>query len=147
MDTEFSLLTAAEIETAQKAWAAAVVRQDVDALAALYDFDCLLFKPTMAAEIRTEESGTRSYFVGGNASYPNDHGFLHNGFVAVEFQSARGPMLESGGRSGQDMGHYIFRGPDGSETLADYSFSYHKRDGKVLITLHHSSFNVGVETP
>ena len=41
------------------------------------------------------------------------------------------------------MGHYYFSAPDGSVVKADYSFSYHKRDGRVLITLHHSSYNVG----
>jgi len=139
----FEALTRDEVLAAQAQWGAAVVARDVDTLAALYDHSVLLFKPTMAASIRTDEAGARSYFVGGDARYPGDKGFLHNGFVEVRFESARGPVLETAGEACHDMGHYFFKAPDGSVVKADYSFSYHKRDGRVLITLHHSSYNVG----
>jgi len=138
----FEPLTADQVIAAQGAWGRAVVARDVDALMGLYDLSVLLFKPTMAASIRIDESGARSYFVGGDSRYPSDSGFLHQGFIAVRFESARGPVLESAGEACQDMGHYFFELPDGSEIKADYSFSYHQRHGRVLITLHHSSFNV-----
>ncbi len=135
-------ITTNDVLEAQRIWADAVVAQDINGLASLYDFEILLFKPTMAAHIRIDEAGTRSYFVGGDPRFSDDKGFLHHGFIGVRFESARGPMLEAGGGSAQDMGHYYFSSPDGTVVKADYSFSYHKRNGKVLITLHHSSFNV-----
>ena len=145
-DSKDTLLTVEAVHEAQAAWGAAVVAQDVDTLAALYDFEVLLFKPTMAADIRVDEAGARSYFVGGDARYPGDQGFLNHAFVGVEFESARGVMLEGGGHSAQDMGHYYFHEADGGVIKADYSFSYHRCDGRVRITLHHSSFNVGTSS-
>ena len=138
----FERLTQDEVIAAQQAWGQAVAAADVDALLELYDTSVLLFKPTMAAVIRTDEAGARSYFVGGDEHYPEDAGFLHRGYTNVRFESARGPVVESAGEACQDMGHYFFALADGTEVKADYSFSYHKRSGRVLITLHHSSFNV-----
>ncbi|MEM9379597.1 MAG: hypothetical protein AAGB93_06560 [Planctomycetota bacterium] len=136
-------MTKAEVISAQRAWAKAVVDQDVEALIGLYDFgtadEPLLFKPTLADVIRLDEAGARSYFVGGNDSYPNDHGFLNNGWKHVEFQSAVGPILKAGGLGYKDMGHYTFVNERGDATRADYTFAYHKFGGKVYISLHHSS--------
>lgn len=141
--SEFELITRAEVVLAQRAWAAAVVAQDMDALLALYDFgdadEPLLFKPTLADVIRIDEAGTRSYFVGGNPDYPNDHGFLKLGWKHVDFQSEVGPVLKAGGMGYKDMGHYTFVNAAGDATRADYTFTYHKKEGKVLISLHHSS--------
>ena len=39
----------------------------------------------------------------------------------------------------KDMGHYTFVNEKGDATRADYTFAYHKLNGKVLISLHHSS--------
>ena len=135
-------ITLDELETARNAWGAAVARSDLAALLALYDFSVLLFKPTLSASVRIDERGARSYFVGGDAEYPNDQGFLTQGISKVEFRSARGPRLEGGGASAQDMGHYTFTCVDGRIIEADYTFSYHKPADKVLITLHHSSLSV-----
>ena len=136
-------MTKAEVINAQRAWAKAVVDQDVEALLNLYDFgspdEPLLFKPTLADEIRLDEASTRSYFVGGNPDYPHDDGFLFNAWKRVEFQSAVGPILKAGGLGYKDMGHYTFINEQGDATRADYTFAYHKLNGKVLISLHHSS--------
>ncbi|MEM6570972.1 MAG: hypothetical protein AAF957_21350 [Planctomycetota bacterium] len=136
-------MTKAEVVSAQRAWAKAVVEQDVEELLALYDFggadEPLLFKPTLADVIRLDEAGARSYFVGGNPDYPNDHGFLKNGWKHVDFQSAVGPILKAGGLGYKDMGHYTFVNERGDATRADYTFAYHKLGGRVLISLHHSS--------
>ena len=140
---QFERMTKAEVVNAQRAWAKAVVDQDVEALLALYDFGApdepLLFKPTLADEIRLDEAGARSYFVGGNPDYPHDSGFLFNAWKRVEFQSAAGPILKAGGLGYKDMGHYTFVNQHGDATRADYTFAYHKLNGKVLISLHHSS--------
>ena len=139
----FEIMTKAEVINAQRAWAKAVTRQDVETLLGLYDFgsadEPLLFKPTLADEIRLDEEGARSYFVGGNEDYPHDGGFLKNGWKHVEFQSAVGPILKAGGLGYKDMGHYTFVKANGDATRADYTFAYHKLNGKVLISLHHSS--------
>ena len=136
-------MTKAEVINAQRAWAKYVTEQDVEALLGLYDFGepdtPLLFKPTLADVIRLDEAGARSYFVGGNPDYPSDHGFLKNGWVTVEFQSAAGPLLKAGGLGYKDMGQYTFTDGKGNSTRADYTFAYHKLNGKVLISLHHSS--------
>ena len=70
-----------------------------------------------------------------------DHGFLNRGWKRVEFQSAVGPILKAGGLGYKDMGHYTFVDGDGNATRADYTFAYHKLDGRVLISLHHSSLS------
>ena len=136
-------MTKAEVVLAQRAWAKAVVEQDIEGLLALYDFGApdepLLFKPTLADVIRLDEAGARSYFVGGNPDYPHDEGFLNLGWKHVEFQSAVGPILKAGGLGYKDMGHYTFVNAAGDATRADYTFTYHKKHGKVLISLHHSS--------
>lgn len=98
-----------------------------------------LFKPTLTDEIRTDEAGARSYLIGGNPDYPNDDGFLHRGWKRVEFQSEVGPILKAGGLGFKDMGHYAFVNAHGDATRADYTFTYHKIHGDVLISLHHSS--------
>ncbi len=140
---KFETMTKAEVINAQRAWAKAVIDQDIDALLGLYDFgspdEPLLFKPTLADEIRLDEAGARSYFVGGNSDYPHDGGFLFNNWKRVDFQSAVGPILKAGGLGYKDMGHYTFVNEKGDATRADYTFAYHKLGGKVLISLHHSS--------
>lgn len=140
---EFERMTKAEVIHAQRAWTKAVIDQDVEALLSLYNFgspdEPLLFKPTLTDEIRLDEEGARSYFVGGNPKYPNDHGFLFNAWKRIDFQSAAGPLLKAGGLGYKDMGHYTFFRENGDMTRADYTFAYHKLDGKVLISLHHSS--------
>ena len=142
-DRNFEPMTKAEVVAAQRAWARCVTEQDVEGLLALYDFgdadEPLLFKPTLADVIRLDEKGARAYFVGGDADYPQDHGFLANGWVRVDFQSAVGPILKAGGLGYNDMGHYTFVDGKGNATRADYTFAYHKLGGRVLISLHHSS--------
>ena len=139
----FEKMTKAEVINAQRAWTKAVVDQDIETLLGLYDFgdpdEPLLFKPTLADEIRLDEAGARSYFVGGNPDYPHDGGFLFNNWKRVDFQSAVGPILKAGGLGYKDMGHYTFVNEQGDSTRADYTFACHKLNGKVLISLHHSS--------
>ena len=132
-----------EVADAQRAWSKAVIEKDVETLLSLYDFGApgepVLFKPTLADVIRLDEAGARSYFVGGNPDYPSDSGFLNYNWQHIEFQSAVGPVLKAGGLGYKDMGHYTFVNEKGDATRADYTFAYHKVDGKVLISLHHSS--------
>ena len=143
MTREYEPMTKAEVILAQRAWTKAVIDQDVDTLLGLYDFgtpdEPLLFKPTLADVIRIDEAGARSYFVGGNDEYPHDGGFLFHNWKTIEFHSAVGPILKAGGLGYKDMGQYTFVNDKGDATRADYTFAYHKLNGKVLISLHHSS--------
>ena len=127
---------------AQRAWAEAVIAQDVETLLALYDFGSpdapLLFKPTLADVIRLDEAGPARISLAATPT-THDNGFLKNGWKHVEFRSAAGPILEANGLGYKDMGQYDFIKANGDITRADYTFAYHKVDGKVLITLHHSS--------
>ena len=136
-------MTKDEVIAAQALWAKYVTEADVDRLLDLYDFGTpdapLLFKPTLADVIRLDRAGARSYFVGGDAKYPHDGGFLFNGWKSVEFESAAGPVAEPGGLAFKDMGHYTFTNGDGDATRADYTFAYHKLKGRVLISVQHSS--------
>ena len=142
-DRKFEPMTKAEVVAAQQAWAKCVTEQDVEGLLGLYDFgepdEPLLFKPTLADVIRLDEKGARAYFVGGDPDYPRDNGFLKNGWKDVVFESAAGPIQEAGRLGYRDMGQYTFFDGAGNGTLADYTFAYHKINGQVLISLHHSS--------
>ena len=142
-DRKFEPMTKAEVVTAQCAWAKCVTDQDVDGVLELYDFgnpdEPVLFKPTLADMIRLDRKGAKAYFVGGDPDYQQDSGFLKRGWKNVEFQSAVGPILKAGGLGYKDMGHYMFVDGAGNATRADYTFAYHKIDGRVLISLHHSS--------
>ena len=142
-DRQYEPMTKAEVIADQREWAKCDTEQAVDQLLELYDFgspdEPLLFKPTLADVIRLDRQGAKSYFVGGDPEFPNDHGFLKNGWKKVDFQSAVGPIIKAGGLGYKDMGHYTFVDGDGNATRADYTFAYHKLDGRVLISLHHSS--------
>lgn len=142
-DRNYEPMTKDDVVVAQRAWAKCVTEQDVDGLLDLYDFgnpdEPLLFKPTLADVIRLDRKGARAYFVGGDADYPQDNGFLNHGWKEVNFQSAVGPLLNAGGLGYRDMGHCTFVDGEGRPTHVDYTFAYHKIDGNVLISLHHSS--------
>lgn len=139
----FEPMTKDDVVAAQRDWVKYVTEQDVDQLLDLYDFsdpdEPALFKPTLANVIRTDRAGARAYFVGGDANYPLDGGFLKNGWKKVEFASAAGPLPNAGGPGYRDMGHCTFYDADGNATNADYTFAYHKVNGRVVISLHHSS--------
>ena len=139
----FEPITDTEVIVAQRTWAKHVTEQNVDKLLELYDFGTpnqpLIFKPTLSEIIRHDRESTRSYFVGRDPNFPHDQGFLNRGWKKVEFHSAVGPLPNPGGLSYSDMGQYAFVARDGDVTRADYTFVYHKRNGCVLISLHHSS--------
>ena len=139
----FEPITKPEVPAAQHAWATYVTEQNVGKLLSLYDFgtsdEPLLFKPTLADVIRHDRKGALSYFIGGCPNYPHDYGFLNCGWKRVDFLSSCGPIQTAGDLSYRDMGHYTFVDGDDNVTQADYTFAYHKLDGRVLISLHHSS--------
>ncbi|MEE2826308.1 MAG: hypothetical protein VYE64_06745 [Planctomycetota bacterium] len=104
-----------------------------------YGMSGVLFKPTKAAEVQfrdTTESAI-SYFVGGNANFPEDKGFALQPWTAVRFDNS-GIVIN--GPQAMAMGNYFFTDQDGQETKVEYSFGYVQDENGVLrINLHHSS--------
>ena len=142
-----------DIAKAQAEWADAVVTVGrllpdraafaaaaADALERLYAFDEgeVLFKPTRATErpFRTTRRGALSYFVGGDADFPEDRGFALNPWTAVRFDNHAHHI--SGDRAWV-MGWYHFTDQDGGELAVEYTFGYMKTPAGLKIFLHHSS--------
>lgn len=107
-----------------------------------YEFAPVVFKPTKSPTFRPELAGALSYFVGDRSQVgfvATDHGFATGGqFAAVRFDN------QVWQKTSEDVitigGHYYFVGADGSETKADFTFAYLKRDDqRWYITTHHSS--------
>ncbi len=148
------MITCEDIEKAQKAWADAVVavgalmddrpsceKSAAEAVERLYAFSDgeVLFKPTraVAAPFRNTRQGALSYFIGGDADFPEDTGFAMNPWISVRFENH---VHHLQGNRACAMGHYYFRGPDGSELKVEYTFGYMETpEGSVKICLHHSS--------
>ena len=132
-----------EVMVAQNNWAKFIIDRDIEKLLDLYDFENpkapALFKPTLANIMRLDRESAQSYFEGNNPKFPDDTGFLNKGWTRIDFHSAIGPISQHEGLGYLDMGQYTFVDGTGQQTLADYTFSYHKRGGTVRIALHHSS--------
>ena len=146
-------VTNEDVERAQAHWAdaiimmgsAALVGHDVAGIAqhyldALYGFEVgsVLFKPTKAADapFRLDKAGALSYFVGGNADYPEDKGFALEPWREVRFNNAN---IILGGSSALAMGHYFFTSYSGNVVQVEYTFGYVLTEGTLKINLHHSS--------
>jgi hypothetical protein len=129
------------VDAAQLMWSQAVLSKDADALLSMYSFP-VLFKPTLAAKVRTTPEGALSYFIGGDPDFPEDTGFLFNNWQKLRWE--RKALQLPPGPNGRilDMGHYWFTAPDGSETKVDYTFGYVPTPEGLKIDLHHSSLSV-----
>ncbi len=143
-----------EVENAQNSWGSGVVkigeligeREKCEAYTQEfvnehYDFDNkeVLFKPTKAAirQFRPTNEGALSYFIGGNAEYPEDGGFALQPWTNVRFENATIILEESRALA---MGNYFFTDLNGGETKVEYTFGYVKGDdGNLKIDVHHSS--------
>lgn len=104
-----------------------------------YSFGPVLFKPTLASQkqFRLDEEGALSYFVAGNPSYPEDHGFALKPWREVRWESAGIRII---GDVALAMGNYYFLPDDGSPAVkVEYSFAYTRDDqGALRIVLHGS---------
>jgi hypothetical protein len=148
------MITKQEVTQAQELWGAGIVRigsvmddkdqcnKETDAhLDNLYAFDLgtVLFKPTKAADVqfRLDRKSAKSYFIGGDDDYGEDHGFAINPWTAVRFENADMILEENRALA---MGNYYFTDKTGAETKVEYTFGYKKDDnGNLRIDLHHSS--------
>jgi len=78
-----------------------------------------------------------SYFIGGNAEYPEDKGFALQPWTKVRFENATLLLEENRALA---MGNYFFTDLNGDETKVEYTFGYVKgEDGSLNIDVHHSS--------
>lgn len=149
-----TVITEQEVLDAQKAWGEGIVKigkvysEDGDYAAAAtehinkfynYQDGTVLFKPTLASEkqFRTDFEGALSYFVAGNESYPEDHGFALKPWSAVRWENI-GTKID--GNMAVAMGNYYFTPAEGGdEVKVEYSFAYTKdNDGNLKIILHGS---------
>lgn len=150
-------ISEAEVITAQEGWcqalidisttyaengqaAAAALAEEVIDAAYGYQMGAVLFKPTLTVNpqtFRTTRAGALSYFVGGDAEYPEDNGFALNGWTMCEVDNA---AILITGSSASTMGKVHFTGPEGDITSVDKTWQFIKDDaGQLRIVLHHSS--------
>jgi hypothetical protein len=150
-------ITQAEVEAAQQAWGAALVRISTDYAAggidrakataegiidAAYGYDIgpVLFKPTLTETpqtFRTTREGALAYFVGNDAAFPEDTGFALKGWTDVKIENA---AIFISGTTAMTMGNVHITGPDGAVTTVDKTWGFVRDDeGALRIVLHHSS--------
>ncbi len=148
-------ITQAEVEGAQTAWCGALVEigrvgaaggdakaKAAEVLSTAYNYDggTVLFKPTLAhgeQTFRMTKAGALAYFVGGDAAYPDDHGFALKEWVSctpvVKGVVAQGDMAIA-------MGNVHLQNKAGDKVTVDKSFGYLRgKDGSLRVVLHHSS--------
>ena len=141
-----------DVRRAQSDWGSALVRigeaPSWDAAHALATHEVsrlyvqdgsLLFCPTKAAQQQFRRTLTEavSYFVGRDASHPEDQGFALQPWTGVRFENAGIIEREDVGIA---MGNYFFGRADGSELKVEYSFVYVRgASGSLEIQLHHSA--------
>ena len=162
-------VTEAEVHAVQKAWADAIkgisktYLEGGDYVAAAgkaagelygYGHSNVLFKPTKAKDVqfRPTASQAMSYFVGSKAvddGISEDGGFAINGGKGWSDVVFDNHQIDLNGNVAIAMGNYYFTSAaDGSKTKVEYTFGYKKNeDGKVRITLHHSSVPFEVQKP
>ena len=162
-------VTEAEVHAVQKAWADAIkgisktyldggdyVAAAGKAAGELYGYghSNVLFKPTKAKDVqfRPTASQAMSYFVGSKAvgdGISEDGGFAINGGKGWSDVVFDNHQIDLNGNVAIAMGNYYFTSAaDGSKTKVEYTFGYKKNeDGKVRITLHHSSVPFEVQKP
>ncbi len=156
VDRSARCITEQEVIAAQKAWGEGIVKigevytsgGDYTAAAAehinryyAYDLSLVLFKPTLAsvAQFRTSFDSALSYFVGGNASYPEDKGFAIKPWTNVRWQNVG--ITNNACNMAVAMGNYFFTAKGGgAETKVEYTFGYIRDEqGQLKIVVHQSS--------
>lgn len=104
-----------------------------------YEMGPVFFKPTLASKkaFRTELTGALSYFVGGNADYPEDHGFAIKPWKDVRWENIGVKVI---GNVAMAMGNYYFIPHNAEEEVkVEYSFVYTRdEEGRLRIILHDS---------
>lgn len=152
--TEEFLIVENEVSQAQQAWGEGIVKigevyksgGDYKAAATehindFYNYQegTVLFKPTLVSQkqFRLDFDGALSYFIAGDSSYPEDHGFAIKPWSSVRWENVETKIV---GGVALAMGNYYFTPvAGGDEVKVEYSFAYVKdREGKLKIILHDS---------
>lgn len=150
-------ITVAEVETAQRAWGAALVaiaaanREGgpqranavaLDALNRLYGFETgpVLFKPTLTRAphtFRTTRESALAYFAGGDANFPGDTGFALGDWRSVAIENAAVRVV---GDMALTTGNVRITDGQGRVTTVDKTWAFMRdAQGALRIVLHHSS--------
>jgi len=155
-----SIITYDEVNTAQQAWCDALVKigqlkeeggdyksfaEKVLTDAYNYDNGKVFFKPTLAfgdQTFRNDKKGALSYFIGGDADYPNDKGFALTPWVKARYDNAgeKNEGIQIYGSVAITMGNVWVTGKDGKEIMVDKTWVFKKgKDGKLRIIVHKSA--------
>ncbi len=152
-------ITEDEVNAAQQAWCDAVVRisavhaegGDFRAVASalidqLYDYaeGTVFFKPTLAFganAFRSTKQGALSYFVGGDADFPEDTGFTLKQWVKVWYDNnAAENGIQIHGNLAITMGNVYLRNAVGEELIVDKTFVFRRcTDGRLRLCVHKSA--------
>jgi len=154
------IITYDEVNAAQQAWCDALVKigklkeeggdyksfaEQVLTEAYNYDSGKVFFKPTLAygdQTFRNDKKGALSYFVGGDANYPNDKGFALAPWVKARYDNAgeKNEGIQIYGSVAITMGNVWVTGKDGKEVMVDKTWVFKKgKDGKLRIIVHKSA--------
>lgn len=107
-----------------------------------YDYDNgkVLFNPTLTfgeQTFRPTKEGALAYFVGGNPSFPNDHGFLLKPWIKVWFTDEDFVLV---GNMAIVQCNIHFISDANAQIFVNKSFVFKIcANGKVRIVLHHSA--------
>lgn len=151
---EDAVITEQEVLDIQNAWGDGIINigkvftekgdyksAAIDHINKLYDYQEgeVLFKPTMASvkQFRTDFQGALSYFIGGDTTFKEDHGFAIKPWKEVRWESAGIKIM---GNVAIAMGNYYFIPVNGEgEVKVEYSFVYTKdKEDNLKIILHDS---------
>jgi len=154
-----SPITEQMVNAAQQAWcdglvhigAVAAAGGDVrtaagDLVDALYDYaeGTVFFKPTLAFgknTFRSTKEGAISYFVGGDANFPEDTGFALKRWVKVWYDNnAAENGIQIHGDIAITMGNVYLQNAVGDEVMVDKTFVFRLcRDGELRLCVHKSA--------
>ena len=154
------IITYDEVNAAQQAWCDALVhigklydeggdykayaKQVIDD-AYNYEHGKVFFKPTLASgdkTFRLDKDGALSYFVSGDANYPDDKGFALKPWVKARYDNAGdgNEGIQIYGSVAITMGNVWVTDKDGNEVMVDKTWVFKKgKDGKLRIVVHKSS--------
>lgn len=105
-----------------------------------YELGPVLFKPTLTVvpqTFRTSRQGALAYFIGGDAYYPGDKGFVLKGWRQCDIKNAAIFIIDN---TATTMGNVMITDKNGKMVTVDKTWEFYKgSDGKLRIILHHSS--------
>ena len=155
-EAQLKCITEQEVVAAQEAWSQGIVNigktytaggdyrtAAADHISRFYAYDqsLVLFKPTLASveQFRPSFDGALSYFVGGNASYPEDKGFAITPWSDVRWQNAG--ITNNICHMAVAMGNYYFTpAKGGDEVKVEYTIGYIRdAEGDLRMAVHKST--------